>query len=218
MLVVKTISVTLYEQNARILYDDASKACVIVDPGGDVPKILTQIPSDAQLSAIWITHSHIDHVSGVKAILDEFSAHSIDVISHADDHVNRENLAMQSEMFQFPYSGDFDTTQHCKDGDFLTIGTYRFLVLHTPGHAIGHVSFYSDDDNQFKAPVLIAGDALFKGSIGRTDLPGGNHQQLLDSIQNKLFVLPLHTVVCPGHGPNTTIDNEISTNPFFLDS
>ena len=216
MLTIYTIPVTLYEQNARILYDDVSKMCVIVDPGGDVPKILSQIPSDAQLSAIWITHSHIDHVSGVSELLNSFDAASIAVIAHPKDDFNRESLAIQAQMMQFPYSGGFSISQPCNDGDMLTIGNYNFKVLYTPGHAVGHVSFYCDNrQNTFNNSILIAGDALFKGSIGRTDLPGGNHQQLLESIQNKLFSLPDNTIVLSGHGPDTSIGNEKDTNPFF---
>ncbi|RAP24846.1 MBL fold metallo-hydrolase [Candidatus Marinamargulisbacteria bacterium SCGC AG-343-K17] len=216
MLKIITIPVTLYEQNARILIDDSSKEAVIVDPGGDVPNILAQLPNDVTLKAIWITHSHIDHVSGVGALLNEFDQGSIDVVAHAEDKINRENLPLQSQMMQFPYSGEFDTTQDCGHEDVLSLGQYNFKVLHTPGHAIGHVSFYCDNmTNEFNVPICIAGDALFRGSIGRTDLPGGNHQQLLDSIQTQLFVLPENTLVFSGHGPNTTIGEEKESNPFF---
>ena len=216
MLVIKTIPVTMYEQNARILIDNAQKEAVIVDPGGDITNILAELPSDIRLKQIWITHSHIDHVSGVAELLKRFDSNEINIIAHSEDDFNRENLALQAQMMQFPYSGGFQTTQSCNEGDVLTVGNYNFKVLYTPGHAVGHVSFYCDNDqNNYNASVLIAGDALFKGSIGRTDLPGGNHQQLLNSIQEKLFVLPGNTVVCSGHGPNTTIEFEIKTNPFF---
>ena len=216
MLVIKTIPVTMYEQNARILIDNAQKEAVIVDPGGDIANILNELPTDVRLKQIWITHSHIDHVSGVGELLKSFGEDSIDVIAHPEDDFNRENLAIQAQMMQFPYSGGFSITQPCNDGDVLTVGDYNFKVLYTPGHAVGHVSFFCDNNhNNFNTSVLIAGDALFKGSIGRTDLPGGNHQQLLNSIQEKLFVLPANTIVCPGHGPNTAIEFEIKTNPFF---
>ena len=216
MLKIITIPVTPYQQNARLLIDSTSKTAVIVDPGGDVPQILAALPQDVKLTAIWITHSHIDHVSGVAALLAEFESGQLDIIAHPDDKINREHLPMQSQMMQFPYSGEFDTTQDCGHEDMLSLGQYNFKVLHTPGHAIGHVSFFCEDDNnQYHAPLCIAGDALFNGSIGRTDLPGGNHQQLLDSIQTHLFTLPGSTVVCSGHGPNTTIENEKNTNPFF---
>ena len=216
MLVIKTIPVTMYEQNARILIDNTRKEAVIVDPGGDIAKILDELPSDVILKQIWITHSHIDHVSGVCEVLKSFDTDSIDVIAHPEDDFNREILAIQAQMMQFPYSGGFSITQSCNDGDVLVVGNYNFKVFYTPGHAVGHVSFYCENNqNNYNTSVLIAGDALFKGSIGRTDLPGGNHQQLLNSIQEKLFVLPGNTAVCPGHGPNTTIEFEIKTNPFF---
>ena len=219
MLKIITIPVTLYEQNARILIDDTSKEAVIVDPGGDVPDILGQLPNDVTLKAIWITHSHIDHVSGVGALLNEFDQGSIDVVAHAEDKINRDNLPLQSQMMQFPYSGDFNTTTDVVHGDEIYCGQYQFKVLHTPGHAIGHVSFFCENrSNKYEAPLCIAGDALFRGSIGRTDLPGGNHQQLLDSIQSQLFSLPTETVIFSGHGLNTTVGEEINHNPFFLDT
>ncbi|MEK9727794.1 MAG: MBL fold metallo-hydrolase, partial [Candidatus Margulisiibacteriota bacterium] len=98
----------------------------------------------------------------------------------------------------------------------LNVGDFEFKVLSTPGHAIGHISFYLDStNNEFNHPILIAGDALFQGSIGRTDLPGGNYQELINSIRTKLLTLPDNTVVCPGHGQNTTIKYERDTNPFL---
>ena len=113
-----------------------------MDPGGDVPQILAALPQDVKLTAIWITHSHIDHVSGVAALLAEFESGQLDIIAHPDDKINREHLPMQSQMMQFPYSGEFDTTQDCGHEDMLSLGQYNFKVLHTPGHAIGHVSFF----------------------------------------------------------------------------
>ena len=216
MLNIITIPVTLYEQNARLLIDESSKQAVVVDPGGDVPKIMAKLPDDVTLMAIWITHSHIDHVSGVNTLLDCFDKGMVDVVAHPEDKINRDHLPMQSQMMQFPYSGEFSVTQACHAGDVLSVGQYQFKVLHTPGHAIGHVSYYCEQtDNSYHAPVCIAGDALFKGSIGRTDLPGGNHQELLSSIQRELFVLPDDTVVCSGHGPITSVGEEKQSNPFF---
>ena len=216
MLDIKTIVVTPYQQNARILMDNNTKEAVIIDPGGDSSNILAQLPSNATLKAIWITHSHIDHVSGVVDILNHFMSSNVDVIAHAEDEFNRENLALQSQMMQFPYSGDFNISQSCDHDDILSVGSFEFRVLYTPGHAIGHVSFFCKEiDNDFKTPILIAGDALFKGSIGRTDLPGGDHRQLLSSISTHLFTLPLETTVCSGHGPDTTIGEERISNPFF---
>ena len=216
MLTVVTIPVTSYEQNARLLIDNDNHVAVVVDPGGDVSTILAKLPKGVAIQAVWITHSHIDHVSGVNALLKQLNDDSIEVIAHADDKINRDHLPMQAEMMQFPYSGEFSTTKDCVAGNLLTLGNYLFKVLHTPGHAIGHVSYYCESIHpQHKMPICIAGDALFRGSIGRTDLPGGNHQQLLDSIQTQLFTLPRETAVLSGHGPNTTIGEEMISNPFF---
>ena len=220
MLLVKTISVTMYQQNSRILMDESQSKAIIVDPGGDVALILEQLPSKYIVESIWITHSHIDHVSGVALLLAELSKlQNIvpEVISHPDDQINRDHLPMQSKMMNFAYSGDFSITQYVDHGDRINCGNYEFNVLHTPGHAIGHISFFlANDDNQFNTPLLIAGDALFRGSIGRTDLPGGDHALLLTSIRQHLFTLPEQTVVLSGHGLNTTIGEEVKTNPFLI--
>lgn len=219
MLNVITVPVTLYDQNARILIDDLSKMAVIVDPGGDIQTLLSHIPEGITLIAIWITHSHIDHVSGVNELLSYFEQDSVDVVAHPEDKINQDHLPMQSQMMQFPYSGDFFVTQHVIHGDVLNIGAYSFTVLHTPGHAIGHVSYFcANVENDFSSPICVAGDALFRESIGRTDLPGGNHEELLTSIQTHLFSLPSNTVVLSGHGPNTTIAYEMQYNPFFQNS
>ena len=130
MLVVKTIPVTLYEQNARLLIDESSKQAVLVDPGGDVPQIMAKLPEDVTLTAIWITHSQIDHVSGVGDVIKHVSMSSIEVIAHPDDKINRDNLPMQSQMLQFPYSGEFSVTQECVAGDVLSVGQYQFKVRH----------------------------------------------------------------------------------------
>jgi len=215
MLNVITIPVTPYQQNCRILVDDCANDAVCVDPGGDIPSILAALPAKALLSAIWITHSHIDHVSGVNALIGACDS-PLHVVAHADDEINRQFLPQQANMMQFEYSGAFNVSQTVNHHDVVSVGEHEFQVLHTPGHAIGHVSlFLANTDNLYNAPMLLAGDALFQGSIGRTDLPGGNHQQLIASIQNELFCLPEQTVVCPGHGPSTTIGHEKKTNPFF---
>ena len=218
MLTITTVPVTAFMQNARLLIDDVSKNGVIVDPGGDIPMIVKVIPKEVTIDAIWITHSHIDHVSGVSdLVLHLKKLHKApEIIAHADDEPNRASLPMQSQLMNFPFSGLFEPTRLVSHNDSLTIGEHQFKVLHTPGHALGHVSFYMDSsDNEFNSPMVIAGDTLFKQSIGRTDLPGGNYNQLIESIQNYLFTLPNNTVVCNGHGPSTTISDEKQFNPFL---
>ena len=216
MIQILTIPVTSYQQNCRIVVDDETNEAVCIDPGGDILSVLAVLPPSVALSAIWITHSHIDHVSGVAELLSSTES-PLSVMAHADDVVNRRFLSQQSAMMRFPYSGEFEVTHHVSHYDSLTVGNHSFQVLHTPGHAIGHVSYFMEDaTNIYQRPILIAGDALFKGSIGRTDLPGGNHDLLIKSIKDHLFVLPDETIVCSGHGPNTTIGHEKKTNPFFL--
>ena len=216
MLHIKTIPVTVYQQNARVLYCGNTHQAVVVDPGGDIPLILNQWPTKATLQAVWITHSHIDHANGVSTLLQTLGRDA-PVFAHADDAPNQQALLMQAQAMSLPYGGDFTITNCVTHGDTLRVGNHEFCVLHTPGHALGHVSlFMASHHNEYNAPVLIAGDALFRGSIGRTDLPGGNYNQLINSIQTHLLSLPNHTVVLSGHGPNTTILNEKQTNPFLL--
>lgn len=216
MISIQPIVVTPLQQNARII--TVANECVIVDPGGDASRILAAIPRGVTVSELWITHSHIDHVGGVAHVLQAFPNQPICVVAHVDDAINRQALALQSNMMGVDPVVPFEVTHAVTHGDSRSIGGMTFQVLHTPGHAIGHVAYYlSDSNHAFEAPILISGDALFKGSIGRTDLPGGNYDQLMDSIHGHFLPLPDHTIVCSGHGPNTTIGHEKQTNPFLLD-
>jgi hydroxyacylglutathione hydrolase len=153
------------------------------------------------------THSHLDHIFGNKFILERYGlrpyASELDEMNRisAPSHAMLFGLTMEEP----PEPGDFIT-----DNQIISFGKTKLLSLHVPGHTTGSIAFYSESDN-----CVFTGDALFAGSIGRTDLPGGNYEILMNSIRNKLFVLPPSTIVYPGHGEKTTIDNEIKTNPFF---
>jgi glyoxylase-like metal-dependent hydrolase (beta-lactamase superfamily II) len=153
------------------------------------------------------THSHLDHIFGNKFILERYGlrAHASEL-----DEMNRKSAQHHAMIFGLtmeepPEPGDF-----ISDNQVINFGKTKLLSLHVPGHTTGSIAFYSESDN-----CVFTGDALFAGSIGRTDLPGGNYEILMNSIRNKLFVLPPSTIVYPGHGEKTTIDNEIKTNPYF---
>tara|TARA_A100001015_G_scaffold316179_1_gene429811 strand:+ start:3174 stop:3833 length:660 start_codon:yes stop_codon:yes gene_type:complete len=218
MLVILTISVTPIEQNARVLIDRNLKNALVVDPGGDIDKITASIPDDVSVTHIFITHSHIDHAGGTNQLL-KACAHQIKkpiIVAHKDDAINRDMLELQSHLLHVPYTGCFEPTLLVNHNDYIHFGNYIFKSLHTPGHAVGHLAYFCDSiDNSFESPFLLAGDTLFKGSIGRTDLPGGNHSTLINSINDHIFSLPPATVVCSGHGPNTTVSQEKERNPFF---
>ncbi len=218
-MLIKTLTVTPFQQNARLLIDEASNECVVVDPGGEIEVISGAISGGSyKVSSILLTHSHIDHAGGVTALeswLKSYQHEPVKLIGHADEQWMREGLGQQATMFGLSpddYQSVREPDVYLNDGDTVVVGSFSGKVLFTPGHSPGHVSIY------FQTPesILIAGDALFQGSIGRTDLPGGDHPTLISSIKKKLLVLPGETVVMPGHGPNTTIEVEKNTNPFLV--
>lgn len=203
--------VTAFYQNCRLLVIPETKQAVVVDPGGEVEILLGVILENAlKVDAIWLTHSHLDHVGGVKPLKEWSNA---PIYGHKEEAFLRQGVEAQLKLYGLPRG----TMENCpepdhyiKGGDTIKFGPYDFQVLDTPGHSPGHLSFYCA---QLK--IVLAGDTLFAGSIGRTDLPGGNHEQLMKSIRDKLFTLPRDTEVLSGHGPNTTIGQELDTNPFF---
>ena len=223
MLKIHTCEVTPFQQNCRLLIDTESNASVLVDPGGDIDDVwIVVTESGANLQAIALTHSHIDHCAGVKACLEKQS--DLVLYGHEIEANMRAGIAEQAMMFGLSasdYQNCPEPTTYLAHGDHLPVGTLEAVALFTPGHSPGHLSFYFEnvayemEEGAGSGPLLIAGDALFNGSIGRTDLPGGNHSQLLESIKTQLLTLPDETVVLCGHGPNTTIGAERQSNPFL---
>ncbi|MFK0273734.1 MBL fold metallo-hydrolase [Ensifer sp. NPDC090286] len=210
MLQAGIIPVTHFEQNCTVLFDSETKEGVIVDPGGDVDLILQTVRENGiTLKAIWITHGHIDHAGGAKELKD---ALGLEIIGpHKDDLPLLERLENQAERFGLAMKvQNVIPDRWLEEGDTVSFGNHVFEVLHCPGHAPGHVVYFNRAQN-----FAHVGDVLFHGSIGRTDLPGGNHQQLLDSIRDK--ILPLGDTVgfiC-GHGPGGQIGEERRTNPYL---
>ncbi|MBK8452665.1 MAG: MBL fold metallo-hydrolase [Thiofilum sp.] len=204
-----TIPVTAFEQNCSIVWNEATQHCALVDPGGDVPKLIRAITERNLIpQAVWLTHGHMDHVGGARAIADHY--HIPIMGPQEDDAFWLDALPIQAQRFGLPHAEALKPDQWLKHGDTLKLDHYSFEVRHTPGHTPGHVVLYSSD-----LQTVFVGDVLFAGSIGRTDFPRGNHQQLLDSIRSQLFVLNDEIEVVPGHGPNTTIGHERAYNPYF---
>lgn len=204
------IPVTPFQQNCTILFDADDRSAVVVDPGGDVDRILAAIEENGlTVQAIWLTHGHIDHAGGAMDLKD---ALGVEIVGpHADDVPLLSNLESQAKMF-----GLDGAVRNCAPDRFLTegetvsFGGHVFEVLHCPGHAPGHVVYYNR-----AAGFAHVGDVLFAGSIGRTDLPGGNHDQLIRSIRDKLFPLGDEVGFICGHGPGGRIGDERRTNPFL---
>lgn len=208
-LEIFTIPVTPFQQNCRVVSDGEGGALVI-DPGGEAERILSFVHSrELEVKEVWLTHAHLDHCGGVKNILDATGA---TLTAHKIEEEFRANVPKICAMYGIP-QGDMkacpEPERYVEGGEELPFGDYRFEVFFTPGHSPGHVCFYYAPEK-----ILLAGDTLFEGSIGRTDLPGGDHATLIRSIREILFSLPGETRVLCGHGPDTTIGVEKKSNPF----
>lgn len=211
MLEIETIPVTPFSQNSRLLVCSETREAVLVDPGGDALDLISALEqSGSKLVGIWLTHSHLDHCGGVKGILERFP---VDLFGHPDEQILRQSVRSISEMYGI--GGEHmqdcpEPSRYLSGGETVHVGKLQFEVLFTPGHSPGHICFLHRPSK-----TLIAGDTLFAGSIGRTDLPGGNHPQLLSSIQRQIMTLPDDIRVLSGHGPDTTVGEERRSNPFL---
>lgn len=203
-----SIPVTPFEQNCSIAWCDATKESVFIDPGGDADELIRACDSRGlKPVAIYLTHGHLDHVGGTTELVDHYQ---IPVWGpHKDDAYWLEALHKQAQMFGLPECQQFVPDHWLDNGDQLVFGKQEMEVVHTPGHTPGHLVLFHRE-----SAVVFSGDLLFRGSIGRSDFPGGDHQQLIDSIKNRLFPLGDDVRVVPGHGPETTIGEEKRTNPF----
>ena len=210
-LKVILVPVTPFEQNCSILICEKTNQAAIVDPGGDVPKILKALEeSGARAEKILLTHGHLDHCGGAVTLAKQLG---VDIIGpHENETCWIDQLPLQSQRFGFGAAEAFTPKQWLVDGDFVSVGATQMLVRHCPGHTPGHVIFYSLDDK-----LAVVGDVLFSGSIGRTDFPRGNHADLISSIREKLFPLGDEVTFIPGHGPNSTFGQERLTNPYVGD-
>lgn len=211
MLQYLTLPVTPFQQNASIVWCDATRDAAVIDPGGELPRLLAAVwERDLNLGAIWLTHAHIDHAGGAGQLARE---QGLPIIGpHPGDQFWIDGLAQQSKMFGFPPAEAFTPDRWLADGDTVQLGQETLTVRHCPGHTPGHVVFHSA-----AAGRVFVGDVLFVGSIGRTDFPGGNHAQLLASIRQCLWPLGDDTVFIPGHGPEGRIGHERRHNPYVRD-
>lgn len=206
-----------FAENTYLVGDGRAGDAVVIDPGGRIDDVLrTADLRGLRITQIWGTHSHIDHMASVAELHRRTGA---PLVLHADAMPMLAGLPLQADRFGMPPVAVPMVDATIAAGDVVTVGAYAFTVRDTPGHAPGHVTFAGPvvDYEGLTAPVAFCGDVIFLGSIGRTDLPGGDYAQLLRSIETQILPLDDTTILFSGHGPATTVGRERRTNPFVLD-
>jgi hydroxyacylglutathione hydrolase len=215
-MILETLPVGPLQCNCSILGDEASREAIVVDPGDDIPRILALLARHSlTVKQIVITHAHIDHIAGANRLKQLTGA---PVLYNQNDLPLVKMMDVQAGWLGIPTPAVSKPDDTLDDGKLISIGAsperdqrgLAGIILHTPGHTEGSVCLYLPDNS-----LLLAGDTLFAGSIGRTDLPGGNTNKLLHSIHDRLLILPDEVTVIPGHGPGTTIGSERASNPFL---
>ncbi len=209
MLKITIVPVTDFQQNCCIVFDDETNKSVIVDPGGELEKLIAKTQElGVTVEAIWLTHGHLDHAGAATAAKAHFN---VDIVGpHKADKLLLDNIELSASGYGLTGFTNATPDRWLDEGESVSIGSHEFEVRHCPGHAPGHVVFINHANK-----IILMGDVLFQGSIGRTDLPGGNHQQLLDSIAQKLMTLDDDYQFICGHSAPSTIGVERKTNPFL---
>ena len=204
--------VTPLQQNCTVVWCERTRRAAIIDPGGSVDALLAEVARRGlTMEKIWVTHGHLDH-AGATAELKDKTGCPIEG-PHPDDLFWIEGIPQHGLMYGMPEAKSFTTDRWLGDGDVVTLGDTAFEVFHCPGHTPGHVVFFNRE-----ARFAQVGDVLFRGSIGRTDFPRGDYDQLIDSITRKLWPLGDDVRFVPGHGPMSTFGEERRTNPFVADA
>jgi glyoxylase-like metal-dependent hydrolase (beta-lactamase superfamily II) len=206
------IPVTPFQQNCTLLWCEATKRAVVVDPGGDLDNIMAAITeAGVTVERIWLTHGHIDHAAGAAELAEQLGV-PIEG-PHRDDKFLLDGLEAGARRFGFEGARNVTPTRWLNEGDKVSVGELTFDVLHCPGHSPGHVVFV-----QPEMRFALVGDVLFNGSVGRTDLEGGDHATLIRSITDKLLPLGDDVAFICGHGPGSSIGQERQTNPFLVNA
>jgi len=208
VVIHEILPVGMLQCNCSVFGDEQSKEAIVIDPGDQIEDVLAILQRHGlRVTAIVITHAHIDHIGGAQKLK---AATGAPVWMNSNDQALYDHLDMQAAWLGISTPEKTEIDMEARDGDRLQLGGADFHVLHTPGHTQGSLSLWIPSEGK-----LVAGDTLFRDSIGRTDLPGGDGRQILVSIHEKLLKLPEETLVIPGHGPKTTIGREKEFNPFL---
>ena len=218
-MIVERFVLSPFQQNTRVVICETTRRAICIDPGADSTELVEYISSNGiDLQAITLTHGHLDHVGGTAALHDAFP--TAEIILHQDDEdlyygLPKQPLMMGIQRHQlaalgFDYVDPPKLSRNWEDGETYDVGELRFRVRHCPGHTRGHVVLAEESER-----AVFVGDCLFAGSIGRTDLPGGDYDQLMESINTNILTLGDDFVVYSGHGPETTIERERNTDPFL---
>lgn len=209
---IRTLVVGMFQVNCYIVRIGTN--VVIIDPGDEAEEILREVEG-LDVRYILLTHAHVDHVGALRGVCEGLSKRGLfpKILMHRDDLFLLENAQAMAAYFGYEVEEPPAPSDFLRDGDEMDFGEVKMRTIHVPGHSPGSLSYLFTDG---MTRYLFTGDVLFAGSIGRTDLPGGSHRQLIRSIKEKLLVLPPDTVVYPGHGPTTTIAREKLVNPFII--
>ena len=203
------VPVTPFQQNCTLLWCEVTKRAVVIDPGGDLPEVERAITrASVCVDKIWLTHGHVDHVAGASDLKTNLKV-SIEG-PHKDDLFLLQHVAETGRSYGMWNASNVTPDRWLEEGDQVQIGELTFNALHCPGHSPGSIVYFNPVQR-----LAIVGDVLFAGSIGRTDLPGGDYQQLIESIKDKLLPLGDDVAIISGHGPTSTIGHERATNPFL---
>ena len=207
-MILEMLTVGPFQENCYVIGDEASGVGAIVDPGDEAARIALAVEQTSlEIDRILVTHAHIDLLGAVGALADEYAC---PVLMHAEAEPMLQQLPSQAMMMGLRFGKVPAVDRHIEAEELLEIGDLELRSLYTPGHAPGHLAFYVESEE-----LLLSGDALFAGSVGRTDLFGGDMELLMRSINERLMTLPEETRVYPGHGPRTTIGAERAHNPFL---
>lgn len=205
MITIDKLTLGFFQSNCYIIWDDSESLCAIIDPGEEAKRIIAVIEiHKLKPQAIFLTHGHIDHCSGVKDLVEEYN---IPFYLHKDEVPIYLSIPDQGMWFGIFYQKPVEPKNFLSDGEEINVGKMKFKALHLPGHSPGHLCYQLKD-------LLFTGDLLFNGAIGRTDLPGGSEKNIFESLL-KLKKFPQNIKIYPGHGDGSTLEYEFKNNPFL---